>query len=268
MLLKLVLAIALAGPCLAAQEKDKKTDKSLEQNPFAGDTQAIESGRMKFRMSCSGCHGLRAKGGRSGPDLTRGTFAAGDTDADLYRVVAKGVPGAEMPGFSDSFDPDELWQVVSYVRSLAAHDAAPPAGDVAAGESLFWGKGGCGRCHRVGTRGSSLGPSLTRVGAQRSLAYLRESVLAPDADVTPGFATITAVMRDGTKIVGVERAFDNFSAQFVDLSGRYYSLQKDDVTSIQREYRSVMPSSYARLLSERELTDLLAYLGSLRGDTR
>ena len=40
------------------------------------------------------------------------------------------------------------------------------------------------------------------------------------------------------------------------------------VTSIQREYRSVMPSSYALLLSERELTDLLAYLGSLRGDAR
>ena len=260
----IVLALAVQGPPV----QDNRTDKSPERNPFAGDAQAIESGRMKFRISCSGCHGLRAKGGRSGPDLTRGTFAAGDTDADLYRVIAKGVPGAEMPGFSDSFEPDELWQVVTYVRSLAPHDAVPSAGDAAAGESLFWGKGGCGRCHRVGTRGSSLGPSLTREGAQRSLAYLRESVVAPDADVTPGYATITAVMRDGTKIVGVERAFDNFSAQFVDLSGRYYSLQKDDVTSIQREYRSVMPSSYARLLSERELTDLLAYLGSLRGDAR
>jgi cytochrome c oxidase cbb3-type subunit III len=264
----LTIAIVLVLAIQGAPAQENRTDKSPEKNPFAGDAKAIESGRLKFRMSCSGCHGLRAKGGRSGPDLTRGTFAAGDTDADLYRVVAKGVPGAEMPGFSDSFDPDELWQVVSYVRSLAAHDAAPPAGDVAAGESLFWGKGGCGRCHRVGARGSSLGPSLTRVGAQRSLAYLRESVLAPDADVTPGYATITAVMRDGTKIVGVERAFDNFSAQFVDLSGRYYSLQKDDVTSIQREYRSVMPSSYGRLLSERELTDLLAYLASLRGDAR
>ena len=264
----LTIAIVLALAIQGAPAQENRPDKSPEKNPFAGDAQAIESGRLKFRMSCSGCHGLRAKGGRSGPDLTRGAFAAGDTDADLYRVIAKGVPGAEMPGFSDSFEPDELWQVVSYVRSLAAHDAAPSAGDAAAGESLFWGKGGCGRCHRVGTRGSSLGPSLTRVGAERSLAYLRESVLAPDADVTPGFATITAVMRDGTKIVGVERAFDNFSAQFVDLSGRYYSLQKDDVTSIQREYRSVMPSSYARLLSEHELTDLLAYLGSLRGDAR
>lgn len=265
MLLKLVLAIALAGPCLAAQEKDKKTDKSLEQNPFAGDAPAIESGRVKFRMYCAGCHGLRATGGRSGPDLTRGTFAAGDTDADLYGVISKGVPGTEMSGFSDSLETDEMWRLVSYVRSLAPHETAPIPGDSAAGEQLFWGKGGCGRCHRVGTRGSSLGPNLTRAGRTRNLAYLRESVVAPDADVTAGYATITVVTRDGKKIVGVENGFDNFSARLTDLSGRYYSFQKDDVTSIQREYRSLMPLNYARLFSDRELTDLLAFLASLRG---
>jgi putative heme-binding domain-containing protein len=264
--LKLALAIALAGPFLTAlTAQDNKADTSLQKNPFAGDAQAIEWGRVKFRMSCAGCHGLRATGGRSGPDLTRGTFAAGDQDSDLYGVIAKGVPGTEMPGFSDSLETDEVWRLVSYVRSLTSRGAAPIAGDAAAGEALFWGKGGCGRCHRVGTRGSSVGPSLTRAGAQRSLAYLRESVLAPDADITYGYATITVVTRDGRKIVGVERGFDNFSAQLIDVSGRYYSLQKDDVTSIQREYRSLMPLNYGRLFSEAELTDLLAFLASLRG---
>ena len=261
MFLKLAIVLALAVPWLVQQ------DKPPQKNPFAGDAQAIESGRVKFRMSCAGCHGLHATGGRNGPDLTRGTFAAGDTDADVYRVISKGVPGTEMYSF-DSLDSDELWRLVSYVRSLTPHETAAIPGDAAAGEPLFWGKGGCGRCHRVGTRGSSVGPNLTRAGRQRSLAYLRESVVAPDADTTAGYATITVVTRDGRTITGVEKGFDNFSAQLMDLSGRYESFQKDDVTSIKREYRSLMPLNYGRLFSNRELEDLLAYLAGLRGGER
>jgi len=113
-----------------------------------------------------------------------------------------------------------------------------------------------------------LGPSLSRAGRERSLAYLRESVVSPDAEVTSGYATIKVLTRDGKKITGVERGFDNFSAQLMDISGRYYSFQKENVVSIQREYRSLMPSNYSRLFSMRELDDLLALLASLGGGER
>jgi putative heme-binding domain-containing protein len=109
---------------------------------------------------------------------------------------------------------------------------------------------------------------VTGAGRQRSLTYLRESVIAPDADITPGYATITVVTRDGKKIAGLEKGFDNFSALLIDLSGQYYSFQKDEVTSMQREYRSLMPSTYGRLFSQRELEDLLAFLAGLGGGTR
>ena len=261
--MKLLTVFALAGWCLAVQE-----DRLSRTNPLAGDARATELGRVMFRMSCAGCHGLRAAGGRSGPDLTRGTFAAGDTDADLYRVIADGVPGSEMPAFGSRLEEDERWRLVSYLRSLTPHEMVPIPGDPAAGEQLFWGKGGCGRCHRAGARGSSIGPDLTRAGRQRSLAYLRESVIAPDADITPDHATITVVTRSGRTITGVEKGFDNFSALLIDLSGRYYSFQKDDVASLQREYRSLMPSNYGLLFSGRELDDLVAFLATLRGGER
>jgi putative heme-binding domain-containing protein len=241
-------------------------DKSAVRNPFAGDAPAIELGRLQFRMACAGCHGLRATGGRSGPDLTRSTFESGNADADLYRVISDGISGTEMPAFAGRLQDDERWRLVSYVRSLSPHDTTPISGDPAAGEKLFWEKGGCGQCHRIGTRGSSLAPNLSRAGRQRSLAFLRESVVSPDADVTSGYATITVITRDGKKITGIERGFDNFSAQLMDLSGRYYSFQKDNVMSMQREYRSVMPSNYSRLFSAKELDDLLAYLARLGGD--
>jgi len=228
---------------------------------------AAEAGRWTFRVLCAPCHGIHADGGR-GPDLTLGTYNAGDQDADLLHVISRGVPGTEMAGYAGRVTDDELKQLVAYIRSVG-HAQAPiqsnVKGSAAAGEQLFWNKGACGQCHRIGTKGTSLGPDLTRVGRQRSLAYLTASLVKPDADITPGYATVTVVTRDGKKITGVERNFDNFSAQFVDLSGKYYSFLREDVTSMTREPRSLMPSTYGTLFSETEMNDLLAYLSSLRG---
>jgi putative heme-binding domain-containing protein len=236
---------------------------SQDSNPFHSDPKAAELGRVMFRIYCAPCHGIQAKGGR-GPDLTLGTYSAGDKDKDLFRVIARGVPGSEMPGYAGRVEDESIWRLVSYVRSVAHRETANVEGDPQAGEKIFWGKGSCGQCHQVASKGTSIGPNLTRVGRQRSLAYLRSSVIAPDEDLTPGYSTITVVLRDGRKISGVEKSVDNFSGQFIDLSGKYYSFLREDVTSMQQESRSLMPS-YAKVLSPGELTNLLAYLSSLRG---
>ena len=250
--MRLPIALILATLCRA------------QNNPLASDSQAAETGRWMFRIFCSPCHGIHAEGGR-GPDLTLGTYSAGDRDGDLFRAISRGVPGSEMPGYAGRIEDDGIWRLVSYIRSVARHEAGNIPGDAAAGEKVFWGKGGCGQCHRVGAKGDSIGPDLSSAGRRRSLTYLRSSILTPDGDVTPGSSTITVVKRDGTKIVGVEKSFDNFSAQLMDLSGRYYSFLREDVTSMTRESRSLMPSTYGKVLSENEINDLLAYLNSLRG---
>jgi cytochrome c oxidase cbb3-type subunit III len=251
---RLATALFIAALCSAQ-------DVNHVANP-AGEA---ETGRWTFRIFCAPCHGIRADGGR-GPDLTLGTYTAGDRDEDLARVISRGVPGTEMAAYAGRVSEEEIRHLVAYIRSVAhTADAAAIRGDSAAGETVFWSKGGCGQCHRIGTKGSSIGPDLTRVGRQRSVAYLRASLLTPDSDVTSGFATVTVVTRDGKKMVGVERNFDNFSAQFVDLSGKYHSFEREDVVSMKREPRSLMPSTYGQLFSETEVNDLLAYLAGLRG---
>jgi len=120
----------------------------------------------------------------------------------------------------------------------------------------------------VSGRGKRMGPELTQVGRQRSAAYLWDSVVNPGADLTPGFAKITVVTKDGKTVVGAQRSYDDFSAQLMDAAENYYSFQKSDVTSITQEYKSLMPNTYARLFSERELNDLVAYMASLRGARR
>ena len=240
------------------------TAQVATKNPLAGDSQAAEAGRAAFRIFCSPCHGIRGEGGR-GPDLTRGTFSNGDQDADLFRVIAQGVPGTEMPEFSARLEDNEVWNLVTYIRSVARRVTTPVSGDATSGAKLFWGKGGCGQCHRVGNEGGRLGPDLTSAGRQRSFAYLRESVLSPNDDLTPGYNTITVVTRDGKKLMGVQKGFDNFTVQLMDVKENFYSFEKSEVTSAKREYRSLMPATYGRLFTETELNDLLAYLVSLRG---
>jgi putative heme-binding domain-containing protein len=235
------------------------------RNPFAGDATAAEAGRGTFRIYCAPCHGLKAEGLRA-PDLTRGVYSVGDTDADLFRVISEGAQGTEMPGFAERLgDAENVWRIVTYIRSITRRDTAPPKGNAQNGEKLYWSKGGCAQCHRAGGKGGRLGPDLSRIGRERSYTYLRESILKPNAEITPGYATILVVTRDGKKITGVQRGFDNFSAQLMDMSEKFHSFERTAVSSITREFRSMMPDTYGKMFSPSELDDLLAYMVSLRG---
>lgn len=226
------------------------------------DPKEIDAGGAVFRIYCSPCHGMRGGGGR-GPDLTSGVYFNGGTDADLFGVISHGIAGTEMPAYTGTGGAETVWRIASYLRSIARRDEAVLQGNPHAGETLFWGKGACGTCHTVGPRGGPVGPDLTRTGRQHSAAYLRDSIVNPDADLTLGYATITVVTKDGRKIVGTQRGFDSFSAQLMDINGKYYSFERSNVRSIQRDLKSLMPPFK---FSNAELDDLVTYLAGLRGD--
>ena len=258
-LLRSLAALARAGALLLAA-------CTLCTAQVTKDPEKIKLGRAMFRNACAPCHGIDAKGGH-GPDLTRGTFNNGDSDADLYRVIAHGVPGTDMQGVrSDLIDPPGIWLVISFIRSVTQAEAGPAPGDRAAGERLFWEKGGCGQCHTVGGRGGSFGPNLTKVGRERSLAYLHESVVSPDADISPGYETLSVVARDGRKVTGVATNMNNFSVELMDASGKTNSFQRSELKSLIHERRSLMPT-YGSAFSNTEMNDLLAYLSSLRANS-
>ena len=257
--MKTVILLALGVATVAAQ--------TPLTNPLAGDPKAAEDGKVAFRGSCSLCHGIKGQGGR-GPDLTIGNYSVGNADADLYSVISNGAAGTEMPGFAARYESDDIWRIVSFLRSIGGSGASRITGNPASGERLFWEKGQCGQCHLVNGRGKRMGPDLSQIGRTRSAAYLRESVVNPGADLTPGYQMITVVTRDGKRIVGEQRSYDDFSVQLMDASETYHSFQKSDVTSIKQEYKSLMPDTYGKLFSDGELNDVVAYMASLRGTRR
>lgn len=239
-------------------------------NPFAGSPQAAADGQKIFSQSCAPCHGRNGEGaqgqaeGMRPPDLTRGVFKAGRRDEDLFRVISDGVRGTEMPSFR-SLGADQIWRLIVFIRTLSVITPVLN-GDASKGEALFWGKGDCGRCHRVGSRGGRFGPDLTRGGRRNNAEKTKKSITDPNADISPGFAIITVVTRDGKKLSGLERWFDNFSARLVDQSGNEQTFLRDEVTSITREMRSVMPDNYGRMFNETELNDLVAYIVKIQSE--
>ena len=45
----------------------------------------------------------------------------------------------------------------------------------------------CDACHMINGEGGEVGPNLSRIGAARDRAYLRRSILEPNADIAEGF---------------------------------------------------------------------------------
>lgn len=258
---KLLVFLLAAGLCLAQTAEEPHAGP---QNPFRNDPTAAAAGGEVFRIHCAACHGAKGEGG-SGPDLSEGAYGVGDRDEDLFQIVSRGRD--VMRGFRNILDEESIWRVITFVRSLAGRNLGTVQGDVAAGENLFWNKGGCGQCHRVGLNGSSAGPDLTEIGIRRGAAHLRESLLQPDADVPRGYAMASIKTQDGKNMQGILRRSDSFSVQMFDLQGNFYSFLREELQQITESKRSLMPA-YEGTFSETELKNLIAYLSRLGRETK
>lgn len=240
---------------LAAQHDASKEGK---KNPAMGDPQAIATGKKLFLNSCAGCHGANGDGGR-GPNLRqRGAWHPLEDDA-LFKLVQKGIPGADMP--ASNLNEEQAWNVAAFVRALSAPAIeSPHPGNVQAGEALYWGKTGCSNCHRVLGRGGMLGPDLSNVGATKSVEDIRSSILDPDADGFPRHKGVTLTLKNGTTIKGVARNRSNYSMQVQDAQGNLHMIDMANVKDISFAQHSPMPRNYKDRLSKQELDDLLAFL--------
>jgi len=223
----------------------------------------VAAGATRYKLYCAGCHGLKGLGGR-GPDLISGRWTHGSTDDDLARVISKGVPGGGMPSFGDQFDNPEIRQLVAFLRSLGASSgpSAPPTGNPDHGREVYWGRGACSQCHMIQGRGGRLGPELTRIGAQRSLTHLRESLAKPSADLADGYEAVRVTPRGSRPITGIRRNEDNFTLQVFDTNEKYHSFRRDALERLEELKDSLMPPT---TLPASDLDDLVAYLDSLRG---
>jgi putative heme-binding domain-containing protein len=251
------LVCTAAGGRFAAQD-------AAQKNPLEGNADAIKAGIGAFRQRCGDCHGTDAKGVR-GPDITQ-VWASGRSDAGLFKTIREGVPNTEMPAFPQPRTNDtEVWQILAYLRTLAAPASTdPPRGDAANGEKIF--KASCTGCHRVNNAGGRLGPDLSRIGSARSREVLVQRIRrSPEGDFRAGFAPVTITPQNGAPVRGVKKNEDLFSVQIMDTRERIQGYEKDKMKAVQDEITPMMPAFGPDRLSERDLDDVVRYLQTLRG---
>jgi len=250
-----------------------------DTNPLANDPKASKLGEFQFRSNCAFCHGLGARGGGRGPDLTRAQKRHGNSDGDLFRTINEGVPGTAMPpngatqqgvGMTEA----EIWQVIAYIRSVQVKAPAQPIGDAAHGKQLFFGTAACSTCHMIEGKGGRLGPDLTAAGAARATDYLFDSVRNPSRRLAQGiseamkefsqeYETVRVETADGQKFTGVVLNEDHFTLQMLDLREQLHLFEKDKLRSYEKSRESLMPAYDQKMLSDKDLQDILAFLLSV-----
>jgi putative heme-binding domain-containing protein len=250
-----------------------------DRNPLAGDPKAAKAGEYEFRINCALCHGLGARGGGRGPDLTRAQKKHTHSDAEMFQVISNGIPGTAMPangtnGQGVGMTDEEIRQIITYIRSVEVKAPSKPMGNATHGKELFYGDANCSLCHMVGGKGGRLGPELTSVGGSRTREAIMDSVRNPSRRLAWGltestkefpqeYETITAVTADRKEIKGVALNEDSFSVQMMDANERIYLLEKDKLRSFQKSRESMMPKYNADVMSDKDLEDIVAYLTSV-----
>jgi putative heme-binding domain-containing protein len=176
------------------------------------------------------------------------TYAA----RQLRRLV--GVRFAEVWGPVESSTVED--RTLARYRSLLT-DRAVAAASKESGRMIF--RQACGACHTMYGEGGVLGPDLT--GSNRgNLDYLLANVLDPNRDVPEAYRMVVVTTRDGR----------TFSGSVINETDRLLTLRivgqdpvavaTADIQSREVTALSLMPSGLLEALTDREVTDLVAYL--------
>lgn len=222
----------------------------------------IAHGSTLYAARCATCHGARGDAIGS-VDLASGKFRNAITDTDLARFIRAGSQVAGMPPFA--LDNADMAGVIAYLRNMNSFDTASvKAGDAARGRAIYEGKGGCAQCHRIGRVGSRVAPDLSDIGSVRSAGSLQRSLLDPNSQMMPVNRPVRLVTRDGTVINGRRVNEDTYTIQVIDDRERLHSVLKSNLREFTIAKTSPMPS-YRNTLGPEEISDLLGYLLSLKG---
>jgi len=120
----------------------------------------------------------------------------------------------------------------------------------------------CVRCHAVDGSGGEVGPALDNIANVLNRKQILEALIEPSKRLAPGYGTITLTLKDGQKVHGVliekranEMLLRTSEAEPLEIPLRRIAKQENSM--------SAMPAM-GRMITRRELRDLIEYLGSLK----
>lgn len=177
-------------------------------------------------------------------------------------------------------DPRLYLALVSLTRQLQMDVAIPkleaatkegilsrlPSANVERGRELFYEMKdwtGCAACHRVSGRGNDFAPDLSGIGLRAKPEVIVESMLAPSATITEGYAQQILLTDDGLTITGVVLRETSAELTVFKSDRTVQTVATRDIVERQKSKVSAMPDGYG-LFGNEQLADVTAYLLTLR----
>jgi putative membrane-bound dehydrogenase-like protein len=139
--------------------------------------------------------------------------------------------------------------------------AAPSTGNPQSGQQLFTKH--CSKCHRFQGAGHSVGPDLAAV-TDRSLPAMILAVMDPNRAVEDKFLDFVAVTTDGRQHTGMIVREDSNSITLSAGEGKEQTLLRGEIELFRSAGKSMMPEGLERELSPEHISDLVAYVNSVR----
>jgi mono/diheme cytochrome c family protein len=123
----LIAALICARATAGAQDDGWQlpANAAQEVNPIQVDEKVLAKGRDIYGSKCQKCHGRTGKG--DGPDadpkhkpgnLTDPARASRNPDGVMFYKVWNGRAKPKMPAFKSEMSREDIWAVVSYVKTL------------------------------------------------------------------------------------------------------------------------------------------------------
>lgn len=159
-------------------------------------------------------------------------------------------------------------------RGTAVAQERTAPGDAGRGREVFQRGNGrciaCSTCHHADRAEVKVGPPLDGIGL-RPREEVVDSILHPSARIVPGFETVHVVGLDGP-VAGMRRHEDDRQIVLAREDGVLVTVSKETIArdasgrlAVRQDPKSTMPDGYGELLSAQELSDLVAYLMTLKG---
>jgi len=175
-----LIAATLLTACLAAVAAQQPAQRpALTAVDPQFNQAAVDRGHEILVNQCGFCHGSNARGGSSGPDLTRSEVVQNDEGGkELASFLRNGRPDKGMPSFD--LPVEQVKDLATFLHAAIYLNANRRlyqvldilVGDPQAGAAYFNGAGKCATCHSV-TR------DLKGVGAKYDAVTLQGKIVMP-----------------------------------------------------------------------------------------
>jgi uncharacterized repeat protein (TIGR03806 family) len=195
--------------------------------------------------------------------LANESFPAAVRDAAIARAVRSET--VEIRDLFERFLPEErrvkrLGNIVRPEQILAL------AGDAERGRKLFFDAPGvqCKTCHRIGGKGTEVGPDLDQIGKKYDPAQILDNILYPSKQIDEKYLTYLVETKQGQVFTGLLMSKDAGKVVLKDATNKRIEVPAGDIEVMAAQQKSLMPELLLRDLTAEQVADLTAFLSSLK----